>query len=48
LAGEKSLQEFASWLLRRLAESGWIVREQSADYTEYIILPDYAFTLLEA
>ena len=48
LAGEKSLQEFASWLLRRLAESGWIEREQSADYTEYIILPDYAFTLLEA
>ena len=48
LTGEKSLQEFASWLLRRLAESGWIEREQSADYTEYIILPDYAFTLLEA
>ena len=46
--GEKSLQEYASWLLRRLAESGWIEREQSADYTEYIILPDYAFTLLEA
>lgn len=48
LTGEKSLQEFASWLLRRLAESGWIEREQSADYTETIILPDYAFTLLEA
>ncbi|MCU0503988.1 MAG: DUF5716 family protein, partial [Anaerolineae bacterium] len=48
LTGEKSLPEFASWLLRRLAESGWIEREQSADYTEYIILPDYAFTLLEA
>ena len=48
LTGEKSLQEFASWLLRRLAESGWIEREQNADYTEYIILPDYAFTLLEA
>lgn len=48
LTGEKSLQEFASWLLRRLAESGWIEREQGADYTEYIILPDYAFTLLEA
>lgn len=48
LTGEKSLQEFASWLLRRLAESGWIEREQSADYTEYIVLPDYAFTLLEA
>jgi hypothetical protein len=48
LKGEKSLPEFASWLLRRLAESGWIEREQGADYTEYIILPDYAFTLLEA
>jgi hypothetical protein len=48
LVGEKSLPEFASWLLRRLAESGWIEREQNADYTEYIILPDYAFTLLEA
>ena len=31
LTGEKSLQEFASWLLRRLAESGWIEREQGAD-----------------
>ncbi len=48
VTGEKSLQEFASWLLRRLAESGWVEREQGADYTEYIILPDYAFTLLEA
>jgi len=48
LAGEKSLQEYASWLLRRLAESGWIEREQTADYTETIILPDYAFTLLDA
>lgn len=46
--GEKSAQEYASFLLRRLAEAGWIEREQHADYTEYIILPDYAFTLLEA
>ncbi|PKO23111.1 MAG: hypothetical protein CVU38_05945 [Chloroflexi bacterium HGW-Chloroflexi-1] len=48
LTGEKSPQEFASWLLRRLGEAGWVEREQHADYTEYIILPDYAFTLLEA
>ena len=40
--------EIASWLVRRLAEAGWIEREQQADYTEFIILPDYAFTLLEA
>jgi hypothetical protein len=38
----------ASWLLRRLVEAGWLEREQQADYTEFIILPDYAFTLLEA
>ncbi len=38
----------ASYLIRRLAESGWIEREQHADYSETIILPDYAFTLLEA
>jgi len=41
-------QEVASWVVRRLAEAGWIEREQQADYTELIILPDYAFTLLEA
>jgi hypothetical protein len=46
--GEKPVQEYASFLLRRLAEAGWIEREQHADYTEYITLPDYAFTLLEA
>jgi hypothetical protein len=40
--------EVASWLVRRLDETGWIEREQQADYTELIILPDYAFTLLEA
>ena len=48
VTGEKSLQEYAGWMLRRLAESGWVEREQHADYTEYIILPHYAFTLLEA
>ena len=41
-------QEHASWILRRLVASGWLEREQQADYTELIILPDYAFTLLEA
>ncbi len=39
---------YASWMLRRLLEAGWLEREQSSDYTEFIILPDYAFTLLEA
>jgi hypothetical protein len=43
-----TVQDYASWLLRRLVEVGWLEREQQADYTEYIILPDYAFTLLEA
>lgn len=41
-------QDYAGYLLRRLDESGWIEREQHADYTETIILPEYAFTLLEA
>ncbi len=41
-------QDYASWMLRRLVEAGWLEREQQADYTEFIILPDYAFTLLEA
>jgi hypothetical protein len=41
-------QEYASWILRRLVEAGWLEREQQVDYTEFIILPDYAFTLLEA
>jgi uncharacterized protein YukE len=41
-------QEYASWMLRRLVDAGWLEREQQADYTELIILPDYAFTLLEA
>ena len=35
-------------MLRRLADTGWVEREQHADYSESIILPDYAFTLLEA
>jgi hypothetical protein len=42
------VQEYASWILRRLVEVGWLEREQQVDYTEFIILPDYAFTLLEA
>ncbi|MEI7849830.1 MAG: Wadjet anti-phage system protein JetA family protein, partial [Chloroflexota bacterium] len=46
--GQKSEGLYASYLIRRLAETGWIEREQHADYTETIILPDYAFTLLEA
>lgn len=48
IAGKSSEQDYASYLIRRLAETGWIEREQHADYTETIILPDYAFTLLEA
>jgi hypothetical protein len=39
---------YAAWILRRLVEAGWLEREQQADYSEYITLPDYAFTLLEA
>src|SRR3972149_6870065 len=46
--GQKLEHEYASYLLRRLAETGWVEREQHADYSETIILPDYAFTLLEA
>jgi hypothetical protein len=48
LAGTKPEQTYAAYIIRRLAESGWIEREQHADYSETIILPDYAFTLLEA
>ena len=44
----RSEQDYASFLIRRLEETGWIEREQHADYTETITLPDYAFTLLEA
>ncbi len=45
---QKPEQGTAAYLLRRLAETGWIEREQHADYSETIVLPDYAFTLLEA
>ena len=48
ITGQKSEQDYASYLIRRLEESGWIEREQHADYSETIALPDYAFTLLEA
>ena len=41
-------QDYASFLIRRLEETGWIEREHHADYSETITLPDYAFTLLEA
>lgn len=47
-ANPKSEQDYASFLIRRLEETGWIEREQHADYSETISLPDYAFTLLEA
>jgi hypothetical protein len=42
------VQEYASSILRRLVDAGWLEREQQADYIELITLPDYAFTLLEA
>lgn len=48
ITGQKSEHDYASYLIRRLAETGWIEREHHADYSESIILPDYAFTLLEA
>lgn len=48
ITGQKLEHEYATYLLRRLAETGWVEREQHADYSETIILPDYAFTLLEA
>lgn len=48
LTGQKSEQDYASYLLRRLETTGWIDREQHTDYSETIALPDYAFTLLEA
>ena len=47
-ATPKSEQDYASFFIRRLEETGWIEREQHADYSETITLPDYAFTLLEA
>ena len=48
LTGQKSEGDYASYLLRRIESTGWIEREQHADYSETIILLDYAFTLLEA
>ncbi len=48
IGGQKSEQDYASYLIRRLQDTGWIEREQHADYSETITLPDYAFTLLEA
>jgi hypothetical protein len=48
LTGLKSDQDYAGYMIRRLVETGWIEREQHSDYSETIILPDYAFTLLEA
>jgi hypothetical protein len=48
MTGQKTDHDYASYLLRRLAENGWVEREQHADYSETITLPDYAFTLLEA
>ena len=48
VTGKETITDYASYLVRRLAETGWIEREQAADYSETITLPDYAFTLLEA
>jgi hypothetical protein len=48
ITGQLTDQDYAGYLLRRLVETGWLEREQHADYSETIILPDYAFTLLEA
>jgi Family of unknown function (DUF5716) len=48
LMGQKPAHEYATYLVRRLAEAGWLEREQHADYSESITLPDYDFTLLEA
>ena len=48
ITGQLTEHDYAGYLLRRLAETGWVEREQHADYSETIILPDYAFTLLEA
>jgi hypothetical protein len=48
ITGQLTEHDYAGYLLRRLAETGWVEREQHADYSETIVLPDYAFTLLEA
>ena len=39
ITGLKSEQDYAAYLIRRLADTGWIEREQHADYTETIVLP---------
>ncbi len=48
LTGQTTPHDYAAYLLRRLVETGWVEREQHADYTETITLPDYTFILLEA
>jgi hypothetical protein len=48
VTGQRTGQDYAGYMIRRLADTGWIEREQHADYSETIILPDYAFVLLEA
>jgi hypothetical protein len=48
LIGARDEQTYAGYLLRQLERTGWIEREQHADYSETITLPDYAATLLEA
>ena len=48
ITGQLTEHDYAAYVLRRLAETGWLEREQHADYSETVILPDYAFTLLEA
>src|SRR6266508_406059 len=48
MANPRAEQDYASFIVRRFEETGWIEREQHADYSETISLPDYAFTLLEA
>ncbi len=42
------LHDYASFILRRILECGWVEREQNTDYSETITLPDYTFPLLEA
>ncbi len=48
VAGAQDLPTYAGYLLRRLVACGWVEREHHADYSETVVLPDYAFTLLEA
>jgi len=39
IGGQKTEQDYASYLIRRLQDTGWIEREQHADYSETITLP---------